>query len=223
MVRSTAYSWKIGLAVAALALPLGQLQALADDGLSETPETRSQPLEPKVVPVILLPPASDAVFAPQRPALVEDVPIIMVQPARNRPITQLRAEPVKIREDAIIREDAKFQQDATLEESSSTPEPPPRVALLPPVGNAAIASRSEPEETRNDVTPVVIPALPGRSPFRQNPFKSEIVENAPIDTASVQQQASEPFPASIEQAEADPESDKPPIKRFLDGLQFWKN
>ena len=34
MVRSTAISWKIGLAVAALALPLGQLWAQADEGLS---------------------------------------------------------------------------------------------------------------------------------------------------------------------------------------------
>lgn len=223
MVHSTANSWKIGLVVAALSLPSGQLPALADDEPSETLETRHQPLEPKSVPVILLPAADDAVFAPQRPALADDVPVIIVQTAGTRALAPLRAETEKLQDDVLVKEDSRIEPDATLVESSSTPEPSPRVASLPPAVDAAIASpRSEPEKARKEAAPVVIPALPGRSPFRQAAFKSEIVENAPIDTASVQQQVSEPFPASIEQAEADPESDKPPIKRFLDGLQFWK-
>jgi hypothetical protein len=224
MVHSTANAWKIGLAVAALALPMGQLPALADDEPSEPLAVRHQPLEPKSVPIILLPPADDAVFAPQRPALADDVPVIIVQTAGTRAIAPLRTEPEKIQDDTLTKADARIEQDTTtLVESPPTSEPPPRVASLPPVVDAAIASpRPEPEQARTEATPVVIPALPGRSPFRQTAFKSEIVQAAPVDTASVQPQTAEPFPASIEPVEAAPENDRPPIKRLLDKLQFWK-
>ncbi len=262
MVRSTAISWKISLAVAALALPLGQLRALADDELPVKRETPPQSVEPKAVRVILMPPASDVVFASHRPALLEEAPIIMVQPAGKRAPAQPLSEPAEIDEAAAVVE------------SPPAPEQPPRVALLPPLSDAAIASSPpEPEKPQKSATSVVIPALPGRSPFRQAPFKSEIVENGPKDAAAFQQQASEPAPAngnaavrflaklwpgdkeastpgastaersssagageaaslapptaststSIKQAEADPKSEKPPIARFLDGIQFWKN
>jgi hypothetical protein len=249
MGRSIAISWKIGLAVAAIASPFGQLRAQVDDGLPETAETRAQPLESKSVPVILLPAASDALLASSRRAPVEGVPIVMVRPAGNAATNaQLRPEPVKI------------QENATLVERSPAPESTPRVALLPPVSDAAIAPpQPEPEKTQWSATPVVIPSLPARSPYRQTPFKSEIVEVGPQDAAILQQQVSEPTPpkgnaasrflanlwpgdkqakstaesspssaddgeaGSIEQAEVAPKSDKPPIKRFLDELQFWKN
>jgi hypothetical protein len=167
----------------------------------------------------------------------------MVQPAENAAIVQPRAEPEKVQEDVILGE------------TPSLPERRPRVALLPPGDNATIASpRPETPKTQNDTTVVAIPSLPGRSPFRQAPFKSEIVENGPNAPAAFRQQAPEPpkgnatsrFLANLwpgnkgastpvsSTAEGSPSSTgdkagqaeagaKPPIKRFLDGIQFWKN
>ena len=305
MVRSTAISWKIGLAVTALALQAGQLPALADDESAQEVETRSQPLEPTAVRVTLLPPASDTVISSWRPWPVEGATIIMVRPAENAAIAQPRPEqveaapimvqpagnaaiaqprpepveaaPIPVQpagNAAIVQprpEPEKIQEDAARAETSSSPERRPRVALLPPVGNAIIASpRPEPAKTQNDAPSVAIPSLPGRSPFRQAPFKSEIVENGPNAAAAFRQQNPEPpkgtaasrFLANLwpgnkgagapvsspaggspssagdgkagspgpstasasaqGQAEAGQKSEKPPIKRLLDGIQFWK-
>lgn len=306
MVRSTVISWKIGLVVAALTLPLGQIRAQTDGGLSEKPETSPKSLEPKEVQVILLPPANDNVFTSRRPAILNKAPIIMVQPVKKRSSTELTSEPAEVDEDVtsekvtsldlaneeetnenvinkdlakkdvanenVIKEDVT-NGEATVVESPSAPEPPPRVASLPAVNDAIIASPPPlPEKTRKSATPTVIPSLPGRSPFRQTPFKSEIVENRQEDVAALRQQSSEPasrkgnaairFLAKLlpgdeeestrgapraegrtsadageadtlvpptasastsdEQAGASPKSEKPPIKRLLDGLQFWK-
>lgn len=272
MVRSTAISWKIGLAIAALALPVGQLRALADDRPTEKLVTRSASLEPKTVQIILLPPASDAVFASKRPALLDEAPIIMVRPAKKGAIAQPLSEAAETQVDSTVVETpsmpeqplrAEILEDATVEESPPALQQPPRVALLPPVSDAA-SSPALPEKPQKNAMPIVNPSLPVRSPFRQTAFKSEIVENAPKDVATLQQQASEPAPAkgnaasrflaklwpgdkdkssttanagetaslvppaasaspSNEQADAGPENEKPPIKRFLDGIQFWKN
>jgi hypothetical protein len=213
MMRSTATSWKIGLAVTALTLPLWQLPAAADDRLAERAGPRPQPLEPKTVRVILLPPASDAQLTPRYPKEVETAPIIMVKPVENAAIAKPRPQQVEAAsitvqpaENAAIVEQrpepAKIQEDAAPVETPSLPERRPRVALLPPVGNAIVASpQPEPAKTENDATLAEIPSLPGRSPVRQ--------ANA---AATSQQQA----------PEAVPKRDKPAIKRFLDGLQFWK-
>ena len=166
----------------------------------------------------------------------------MVQPARKRAIAQQLSEP------------AEIDEDANVVESPPAPEQPPRVALLPPVSDAAITSSPpEPEKAQKSATPILIPSLPGRSPFRQAPFKSEIVDNEPKGVAAFQQPASEPVPAKgnaavrfltrlwpgnkeastpppgastaegSTSADAGPKSEKPPIKRFLDGIQFWKD
>lgn len=292
MVRSTAISWKIGLAVTALTLQLWPLPALADDGLAEKVETRPQPDEPKAVPVTLLPPASDALLASWRSWLSQDATIIMVRPAESAAIAQpppeqveaapsiaqpaesaaivqprpeqVETAPITVQpaENAAIvqtrPEPEKIQEDVTRVETPSLPERRPRVALLPPASDAIIVSpRPEPAKTQNDATLVAIPSLPGRSPFRPAPFKSEIVESGPNAAAPFQQQAPEPpkgnaasrflsnlwpgnkgastpvsstaeaSPSSAGDgkagSESDPKSDKPPIKRFLDGIQFWKN
>jgi hypothetical protein len=78
--------------------------------------------------------------------------------------------------------------------------------------------------------------LPGRSPFRQAPFKSEIVENPqqPPEAAPAKGNAASRFLTNlwpgnktastpVSSAEAGAKSEKPPIKRILDGIQFWKN
>jgi hypothetical protein len=224
MVRSTATSWKIGLAVTALTLPLWQLPAMADDRLAEKAETRPQPLEPKAVRVILLPPASDALLAARYPDEVKTAPIIMVKPVENAAIAQPRPQQVETASimlqpagnAAIVEqrpEPAKIQEDVAPVETPSLPERRPRIALLPPASNPIVASpQPEPTTTQDDATSAEIPSLPGRSPVRQAPFRSEVVENGPSAAAT------SPQPVS----EAGPKSDKPPIKRFLDGLQFWK-
>jgi hypothetical protein len=263
MVRSTAISWKFGLAVTASALQLGQLPALADDRSAEQGETRPQPLEPKAVPVTLLPPASDTAVASWRQWRMDGAPTIMVRPAENAAIAQPRPEQleagrimVQPAEDAatvqLRPEPEKIPEDVTRVETPLLPE-----RRSPSVTNAMIPSpRLEPAKTQNEETLVAIPSLPGRSPFRQAPFKSEIVE----EPAAFRQQAPEPalakgsaasrFLANLwpsnkgastavsstgegspslagdgqaGQAEAGAKSDTPPIKRFLDGIQFWKN
>jgi hypothetical protein len=222
-------------------------------------------------------------------------PVASPPPAGNAAIAAPRPEPQKIQEDAILvekpsmleqrppvaslppagnaviavprPEPQKIQEDATFVEKPSVLERRPPVASLPPAGNAAIAARRpEPAKTQKNAALVAIPSLPGRSPFRPAPFKSEIVESGP--TAAVfQQQVPEPrkgnaasrflanlWPGNKEastpvsstaegrppavggnagtlgpsasaqgQAETAQKSDKPPIKRFLDGIQFWKN
>ena len=287
MVRSTAISWTIGVAVTALALQSWQLPALAEDGSAKEVETRSQPLEPTVVRVILLPPASDTVFTSWRPLLPEGARIVMVRTAGNAATAEQRLEPVEAGPVAVQPAEAaaivpprpepeKLQGDVTLVERPSLPERRPRVALLPPASDAVIdAPRPEAAKTQDDATSVAIPLLPERSPFRQTRFKSEIVKNGP-DAAATRQQAPEPAaakgsappryfadlsrgdkgastpvsstaagsaspagdgkvcspgpstastsaPVDQGQAEAGPKSGKSPIKRFLDGIQFWKN
>jgi hypothetical protein len=339
MVRSAAISWKLGLAVTALALQLWPLPALADDGSAQEVETRPQPLEPKAVPVTLLPPASDTALRTWRPGPANRAPVIMVRPAENTAIAQPRPEPteparitvrpaensamaqprpepaeparitVRPAENAAIAqprpepveparitvrpaesapiaqprpepvepapitarpaetiatvqprpEPEQIQEDVRPVETPSSPERP-RVAARPPIGNAKIASpRPEPAKTQNDATLVATPSLPGRSPFRQGSFKSEIVDSP----ASLRQDPEQPkgnaasrflanlwpghkaastpvsstgggnlppastvsasAPSEQDQAQAGPRNDKPPIKRFLDGIQFWKN
>src|SRR5687768_10043675 len=92
MVRSTAISWQIGFAVTASALHLWQLPALADDKLVQEVETRSLPLQPKAVPVTLLPPASDTAITSWRPWQMDGAKIIMVRPAENVTIAPPRPE-----------------------------------------------------------------------------------------------------------------------------------
>ncbi len=328
MVRSTAISWKIGLAVSALALQLAPLPALADDGLAETVEKRPQPLEPKAVRVTVLQPASDAAVAGWRPWQMGGAPIIMVRPADNAAIAQphpdeVEAAPVwdtivppspeqvegtpsimaraagnaavtqprpeqfeaapilmqPVENAAVVRPrlvPEKIQEDVARVEPRPLSEGRPRVAVAPPASNAAVAPpRLEPAKTENAAPLVAIPSLPGRSPFRQAPFKSEIVENGPNAPAALRQQSPETAPAKGNaasrffanlwpgnkgastpasstaqgssssagaaragslgpsasnsappaqgQAETGAKSDKPPIKRLLDGIQFWKN
>jgi hypothetical protein len=317
MVRSTAISWTIGFAVTASALHLWPLPALADDKLVQEVETRSLPLQPKAVPVTLLPPASDTVISSWRPWQMDGATIIMVRPAENVTIAPPRPEEVEVapevtgpaenaavaqprqdrldavpsitrpaenaaiaqpRQDqveaapiiarpaenaAIVQprpQPEKVREDITRLETPSSKQRP-RAALLPPASNAIIAlPRPEPAKPQNSAVVAAIPSLPGRSPFRPAPFKSEIVENGP--RAAFQQQAAEqpkgnaasrflanlwpgnkastpvsstagggnagsPEPSASNseqgQSEAGQKSDKPPIKRFLDGIQFWKN
>jgi hypothetical protein len=286
MVRSTAISWKIGVAVTAVALPLWQLPALADDGATREVETRAEPLKPKAVPITLLPaatdtqldswrrwlpegapiimvrpaPAKNTAIAPPRPEQIEAAPI-MAQPAENAAIIPMRPEQVEAalmmeqpaENTAIVqpRQEPEKIQGATRIETPSLPERPRRVAMLPPVSNAIIASsRPELAKTQNDAPSVAIPSLPGRSPFRQAPFKSEIVESGPKAPEPPKGSAASRFfanlwpgnkgastPVSVtgegrplsanegkaSLAEAGPKSDTPPVKRFLDGIQFWKN
>jgi hypothetical protein len=387
MVRSTAISWKIGL-VTASALQLWQLPALADDKLVQEVETRSLPLEPKAVPITLLPPASDSVMSSWRPWQMDGATIVMVRPAENvviappipeqvetgpiavRPVEnaaiarrpeQVETAPVAVRpvENAAIarrpeqvetapiavrpaenvsiiqrreqvgtapiavrpaentpiverpepvddvpvimrpvesaaiarrpeqmdgvpvilrpvesaaiaqprQQPERIPEDVAPVEAPSSLERRPPVAPRPPVGNAPTASpRPEPVKTQNDAIVAAIPSLPGRSPFRQAPFKSEIVEAGPNAGAFSQQPPEAPkgnaasrFLANLwpgnkgastpvsstsggspssggdgkagpvastsaqAQADAGQKSEKPPIKRFLDGIQFWKN
>lgn len=266
MVRSTAISWKTGAAVVALALPLWPLPALADDQPAEKAEPRHQPIEPTKVRVILVPPpAGDTVFATQRPDQMEAAPVILVQPAPNPIVAQPRpesAEPASIMvqpagNTAISQprpEPAKTLEDAALVEKSLPPERRPRAALLPPVSNPAVASpRPEaalprPEAPKAEKSALaVIPALPGRSPFRQTPFKTEFAENGP-ETAIPFLPAPEPAPAKSNSpfrfltslwsgnkpastpvsTPASPpaqgqDGDKPKPASFLDKIQFWKN
>jgi hypothetical protein len=242
MVRSTAISWTIALAIAALALPLSQLPASAEDAQAEAAETPSQPLEPRLVHVILLPPADDALFASPSPEQTKTAPVVLVKPVGTAAIAQPGAEPATVPEDDVLFD------------NPSLPDRRPRVASLPDTGNPAIASRGpEPEQAQNAAAPVVIPSFPERSPFRQAAFKSEVVESAPRPEAAPakgnaasrflaklwpgNKPASAPVPPAAQstqspaasapaeqrQADAEPKSDKPPIKRLLDGLQFWKN
>lgn len=327
MVRSAAISWKIGLAVTASAL-LWQFPALAQDRPAEEVEARPQPLEPKAVPVTLLPPASDALLGSWRSRLSEGAPVIMVRPAENPAVAQPgagreegapsvtappagnaaivepRSEPVKsapitappARNVTIVQpspeaeegmpsimarpagnvaivqpspepveaapivarpaanvtivqprpEPEKIQEDATFVETPSLPERRPRVAVLPPVTDEPIVTaRAEPAKIQNDAS-VAIPSLPGRSPFRMSPFKSEIVESGPIAPAppkgnaasrffanlwpgnkgASEGNASSPGPSTASNAAQGPAEDgqaeKPPVKRFLEGIQFWK-
>ena len=262
MVRSTAISWKFGFAVTASALQLGQLPALADDRSAQQGETRPQPLEPNAVPVILLPPASDTAVASWRQWRMDGAPTIMVRPAENAAIAQPRPEQLEAglfmvqpaADAAIVQlrpEPEKIPEDVTRVETPLLPE-----RRSSSVTNAMIPSpRPEPAKTQNEETLVAIPSLPRRSPFRQVPFKSEIVE----EPAAFRQPAPGPGPAKgsaasrfvanlwpsskgastpvstgegrpslagdgqAGQAEAGTKSDTPPIKRFLDGIQFWKN
>lgn len=263
MVRSTAISWKFGLAITASALQLGRLPALADGRSAEQGETRPQPLEPKAVPVTLLPPASDTAVASWRQWRMDGAPTITVRPAENTAIAQPRPEQVEAgrimvepAEDAAIvqrrPQPEKLPEDVTPVETPLLPE-----RRSPSVTNAMIPSpRPQPAKTQNEETLVAVPSLPGRSPFRQAPFKSEIV----AEPTPFPQQDPEPAPAKgsaasrflanlwpsnkgastpvsptgegspslagdgqAGQAEAGSKSDTPPIKRFLDGIQFWKN
>ncbi len=105
MVRSTAIAWKFRLAVTALALQFWQSPALADEGSAQQVETQPQPLEPKAVPITLLPPASDAAVASWRQWRVDGAPrtggapILTMRPAEKAAIAlprpeQLEAAPV---------------------------------------------------------------------------------------------------------------------------------
>lgn len=260
MVRSTAISWKFGLAVTASALQLGQLPALADDRSAQQGETRPQPLEPKAVPVTLLPPASDTAEASWRQWRMDGA-LTKVRPAENAAIAQPRPEQLEAglitvqpaADDAFLQlrpEPEKIPEGIT---GVETPLLPGRRSSS--VTNAMIPSpRPESAKTQNVETLVAIPSLPRRSPFRQAPFQSEIVE----EPTAFRQQTPEPAPAKGSaasrflanlwpskgaskpvstaeaspapagdgksgQAEAGAKSDTPPIKRFLDGIQFWKN
>lgn len=171
MVRSTAISWKIGLAAAALALPLSHGMALADDAPVEKVEPRPQPLEPKTVRIILMPPANDSVFTSPRPEMVPETPVIMMQPAGS-------AATVEPFPEASEPEPSKIEEDVALVESPLVPDRPALVPLVS--GAAAIASPPpEPPKAQKGATLVAIPSLPKRSPFRQAPFKSELVDFVP--------------------------------------------
>jgi hypothetical protein len=208
MVRSTAISWKIGPAAAAvLALPFWPWPALADDKpaeKAEKAETRPQPLQPKAVRVILLPPASDTAFAAQRPEQMEAAPVILVRPSGTADNTaadtaaiamdpadsaaigepgpdlmesaRFMVQPAGKAATAQPRpEPAKAQKEDALADTPSVLERNPRVASLPPAGSkTAVSPRPGPAKAQKDQAVGAIPALPGRSPFRQAPFKSEI-------------------------------------------------
>jgi hypothetical protein len=192
MVRSTAIGWKVGLAVAVSALSLWQLPARAEDGPSEKVEAPRQPIEPKAVKVILLPPADDAVFALRRPEPSRGVSVISVESGSYGPVALPASEPADIREDAgsveipapLERrsrasvppasniavaqprpEPAKTQADAAPVESLSTPARPPRAALVPPASNAvAVQQRQEPAKIQQDAASIESPSAPARSP-----------------------------------------------------------
>jgi hypothetical protein len=180
-------------------------------------------------------PAEDAEIPQSRPDRAEAA-AIPAQPAGGPAIAQPRPEP------------EKSPEDATLVEAPSLPERRPRLALLPPAGDAPVASpRPETAKTQNDAL-VALPSLPERSPFRGGGFKSEIVENgpaiqraaepAPPKTAAGRflaniwpgnKGASTPASSTVgggpasAPAQGQPEAGpKPPIKRLLDGIQFWK-
>lgn len=141
MVRATAISWQIGLAVAALGLPLSQTPALADTTLAKKVEKRNLPLEPKAVRVILMPPASDTPVASPYPEMVKEAPVILVRTVgtaatavpNQDPAAPIMAQPA---EDAIIdepqpdlMETARFMLQPA--GSPSTAQPRPEPAKIP--------------------------------------------------------------------------------------------
>src|SRR5262245_22224383 len=95
MVRSTAISLKLGLAVAASALQLWPLPARAQDAPDEKAEARPQPVETKPVRIMLLPPATDPNFKAWRPAPVDGAPILMVKPAETAPVVPPQPAPAE--------------------------------------------------------------------------------------------------------------------------------
>jgi hypothetical protein len=135
MVRSTATSWKIGLAVAASALLSWQLPALADDKSAQELQIRPQSLEPKAVPVTLLPPASDTFISSWQPWPMKGVPIIMVRPAENAAIAQPRPEQVEAVPIAVRpAEDAAIVQPRPelVEAAPFIAQPPENAAIAQP-------------------------------------------------------------------------------------------
>lgn len=260
MVRSTAISWKIGVAVTAAALQLWQLPARADDGSTQGVGTRAEPLKPKSVPITLLPPASDAEMNSWRQYMPGGAPIVMVRPAKNGASAQPSPEQAQPAP-TIVQPAVNAPSAQPRPEQAET-----AFIMMPPAASIATAQpRPEPEKTRDvtraetsslsakprrDAPLAAIPSIPGRSPFRPAPFKSEIVENRqeapepPKGSAASRflsslwrgnKGASTPVSATAEgrplslaedkagQAEAGSKSDTSPTKRFLDGIQFWKN
>lgn len=181
MVRLTTIYWTIGLAVSAAALPFGQWPAMAEEGSAETVEAPPQPIEPKTVRVILLPPADDALFSMRPPASAKAAPAIVQQPADNGVAALLRAPPAK------IDEDAAFAAPLT------TPKRPPEIALVPPANNSASA-RPRPEPARIDkpASLVKIPSLPERRPFLPVLYKIEPEAYAQTAAATPREEPSEP-------------------------------
>ncbi len=258
MVRSTATSCKYGLAVAASVMLLWQLPALAGEKEAKQEAAPPAPLVPKAVPYTLLPPASDQEVASWRqwqagaapavtmPRPAETVPLaqpgqgaldlmpFMLQPAETPGFAQPRLEP-----------------EQTPVEATAVEKPVLAERRPPPVADViSIAPRPEAVKPRQKEIVAAIPVLPGRSPFRQAPFKSEIVgvpaeAPAPAKGSAVSRFFNNLLPGKkatatqvastsegsaspagdnkAGQADAGTKTDKPPIKRFIDGIQFWKN
>lgn len=220
MTRSAAISWTIGLAVSSAALSLWQLPAKADDGGVDKVETRPQPIEPKTVRVILLPPASDAVFGLRPPGSATAAHVISVQPVGETAAAPPPLKSGKIQEDAAFvegalhesppraalqpsasnaptaqprAEPAKIRDDAASVEPPASPGRPPQVALLPPASDVASDQpRAEPAKPRKDASLVEIPSLPERPPFRTVLYDVEPVENEREAAASFREQPREP-------------------------------
>jgi hypothetical protein len=209
MVRSTAISWKVGLAVTAVASLPWQLPARADDR-PEDVEIRSQPLEQKAVPVTLLPAASDTVFTSWRPWKVEGATIVMVRPAEkaaiaqplpeqaepapvtappaeNAPIAQPRAEPVEAAPSIRVRSAAHAAID----------QPPPKPVEAAPiiVGPAEKAAIIQPPLEPVDGAPsiMVLPAAHAAiAQPRPGPVEAAPVMAQPAETAAIVQPRAEP-------------------------------
>jgi hypothetical protein len=174
-------------------------------------ETTPTPAQSGLKPAILQP----------RPEQAETAPPPPHSGPKAATAAQPRPQPEKIQE-AVARV-----------EKPLAPEPRPRVAALPSGGDAN--------------PPLAAPSLPGRSPFRQSAFKSEVVDNPaafrqpeqPKGNAAQRflnnlnpwskkeagtpvasnAQPSAPPAGEAAQPEAAP---KTPVKRLIDGIQFWK-
>lgn len=161
MIRLNTLSCTIGAAVFAAALPLLQLPAMAEDGSAQkVEETPSPPIEPKAVPVILLPPANDALFAFRPPRSGIAVPAATEQPTGNAVPEPVAPAP------------AKIEADAAIVEAPAVMKRPPDIALQPPASKppsapaAAVLPRAEPAKARQNAPVAVVPSLPERAPFR---------------------------------------------------------
>ncbi|MBX2806568.1 MAG: hypothetical protein KTR19_11400 [Hyphomicrobiales bacterium] len=219
MVRSTAGLLMIGAAVAASAFPAEPLRAQTGERLTEQSELPPDPVEQKAVPVEILPAANEAAFDNARPDIVDQAPIIIVQPAKNS-ISEILLEPEETEETASGESIQTTERVALLPPVDETPEasedsllndvgPEPafsseadaREEIYAPVERPVVAARPEATWEADETSAAIfVPSLPERSPLRQFTFKSEIVENKPVEEerptqiSAIRQVAPEPVP-----------------------------
>ncbi len=184
-------------------------------------------------------PAANAAIAQPRPEQLEVAPI-MAQPAEDAAIVQPRAEPEKIPEEATRvetpvlpgrrpptvanamiasprPEPAKAQNDETLAAIPSLPKRSPfrQTAFKSEIVTEPAALRQQPPEPA--------PAKGNAaSRFLANLWPSNKGASTPVSSTG-EGSPSSAGDGQLGQAETGAKSDTPPIKRFLDGIQFWKN